>query len=205
MSVVLVFDDREAERSELVAGLKRALGGSAEVVPFTAPKPLAEGESFDRHIVSWIDQSFAGKDIGLVVCDKELGLYSNMKGLSATPVSAAALQKGVPFCQYSKEASLDNRELEKFKRLRQWSSAEITIEGEDPDNWVPQVTSLFKGFESIKAKYAELGSDPGTPAAALASILDKPASESRIALYGSGEQGYLKEILTFYDPNNVDM
>jgi len=205
MSVVLVFDDLAEERDSLVNGLNEELGGGAEIVSFAAANAPAEGESYDGYIASWINRFLAGKEIGLVVCDKELGRYPNLKGLSATPVSAVALQKGVPFCQYSRQASLDSRELEKFKRLRQWSSAEISLEGLGPAEWIPQVISLFNGFECIRTAYAELGSKPGTPSAALAAILGKPASESRIALYGSGEQGYLKEIFTFYDPNNPDI
>jgi hypothetical protein len=132
-------------------------------------------------------------------------LYNNLKGLSATPVSAVALQEGVPFCQYSRQAREDKREFARFKRLRQWSAAEISLEGLEPAEWIPQVISLFNGFECIRTAYAKLGSKPGTPAAALAAILGKPASESRIALYGSGEQGFLKEILTFYDPDRPDI
>jgi len=206
VSVILVLDDLVKECEALVAGLKRALGSKAKVVPFIASAVLKKGDSFERYLASWIDESLAGKDIGLIVCDKELGLYGNLRGLSATPVSAVAQQKGIPFCQYSRLAREDKREFARFKRLRQWSADEITLEGLDPAAWVPQVVGLFGGFERIRTEYKRLDyRATRTPAVALAAILGKPESESRIALYGSGEQGFLKEILTFYDPAKPDM
>jgi len=200
MSVILVFEDDLEERTKLTQALEKACGGEAQIKRFDPASPLKEGESFDRYIASWIDQDFGAENIGLIVCDKELGQYDNLKGLSATAVSAVALEIGVPFCQYSRKASEDKREFARFKRLRQWSSEEITLEGLDSESWAGEAAAIFRGFELIKTRYRELGDKPGTPAAALAAILEHPGSESRIALYGSGEQGFLKEVFTFYDP-----
>lgn len=200
MSVILVFDDIPEEQEQVTKGLEKACADEAEVLPFDCDDGLAEGASFEHHIASWIDQQCAGKDIALIVCDKELGRYEKLKGLSATAVSAVAMQKGLPFCQYSKQAREDDREFARYERLRLWSSEEITLEGPDPDSWVPQAAGIFHGFERIKGEYAKLSRKPSTPASALAAILEKPQTESRIALYGSGVQGFLKEVFTFYDP-----
>ena len=200
MSVILVFDDDPIEREQLTDRLEDICGGETEILPFESNDALADGASFERHIALWIDKHCAGKDVALIVCDKELGRYDKLKGLSATPVSAVAQLKGLPFCQYSRQPGLNDREIARFERLQQWSSEEITLEGLDTEAWAPQAAAIFRGFEQIKAKYKDLGDTPGTPALALASILDHPESESRIALYGSGEQGFLKEIFTFYDP-----
>jgi hypothetical protein len=205
MSVVLVFDDNDDERKEVVEGLQKELGDTAEVVPFIPGLSLPDDTSFDRYITSWLSNELRGKDIGLVVCDKELGRYDHMKGLSATPVAAVALQEGLPFCQYSRQAKEGSREFERFQRLRQWSAAEITLEGIEPIEWVRQAASLLHGFELVRSEYVRLGSRPGTPASALAAVLGKPETESRIALYGSGEQGFLKEILAAYDPEHPNM
>ena len=198
MNTILVFDDDDNERKELTHALTEACGSEAEIKSFDSDEALGKDASFERHIASWIGS--VGEDIALIVCDKELGRYENLKGLSATPVSAAALQKGLPFCQYSRQPNADSREIARFERLRQWSSEEITLEGSGPDSWATQAAAIFRGFERIRAKYKELGESPGTPALALASILDHPESESRIALYGSGKEGFLKEVFTFYDP-----
>ena len=203
MSTILVFDDDADEREDLTHRLEEACSGEAEIKSFDSDEALVEGASFERHIASWIDS--VGEDIALIVCDKELGRYDNLKGLSATPVLAVALQMGLPFCQYSKQPKEGSQEFAEFNRLRQWSSQEITLEGLGPASWAPQAAAIFRGFELIKTRYRELGDKPSTPASALASILDHPESESRIALYGSGKEGFLKEILTFYDPEKSDM
>ena len=205
MSVILVFDDCSDEQEQVTKGLEKVCAGKAEVLPFDGDDGPAKGVSFEHHIASWIDQHCAGKNIALIVCDKELGLYDELKGLSATPVSAVALQKGLPFCQYSRQAQQTEQEIATFDRLRRWCSEEITLEGLGPESWVPQAAGIFRGFELIKTAYRELGDKAGTPAAALAAILSHPESESRIALYGSGDQGFLKEILSFYDSANPDM
>ncbi len=135
------------------------------------------------------------------MCDKELGQYANLQGLSATPISAVAMQKGLPVCQYSRNVGGSKQEFARFKGLQQWGSEEITLEGKEPKEWVTEAAALFRGFESIKAKYVAL--KDSTPASALAAILEHPESETQITLYGSGEQGFLKEILSFYDPDSA--
>ena len=111
------------------------------------------------------------------------------------------MRKGLPFCQYSRHPGDDDKEIARFQGLRQWSSEEITLKGSGPKEWATQAAALFQGFELIKSAYAKLGDKGRTPAAALAAILEHPESESRIALYGSGDQGFLSEILSFYDPD----
>lgn len=206
MNAILVLDDNPEERQQLVEAIRGECSAEAEIIPFDSGDALDEGASFEHHIASWIDGQRAEREIGLIVCDKELGRYDNLPGLSATPVSAVAMQKGLPFCQYSRHANDSAKEIARFKGLQQWSSEEITLEDQDPQAWAAQATALFDGFELIKNRYAELGGKKPTPASALAAILEHPESESQIALYGSGEQGFLKEILTFYDPaqGNID-
>ena len=205
MSVIVIFDDKDSEREELAEAVDSACEGSAEIVEFLGDSAPEHGESFETHITAWIDSALTGKSLGLIVCDKELGSYANLTGFSATAVASAAMQRGLPFCQFSRQAADDEREFERFKRLRQWSSSEITLDGLEPKDWAPQVGSLFAGFEFLRAEYDNVAPTQNTPAAALAAILRKPESESRIALYGSGEQAFLKEILTFYDPDQPDM
>lgn len=206
MSTILIFEDDPEERERVTEGLRKACAGG-KVRVFSSDGGPEEGKSFETHIRSWIDEHLSDENIALIVSDKELGRYEKCRGLSATAVSQVALQKGLPFCQYSRQPDMSNQEIAEFNRLRQWNSQEITLEGLDSDAWVPQAAALFNGFERIRTKYVELDVKRSTPASALASILDHPASESRIALYGSGKEGFLKEILTFYDPEkpNIDL
>ncbi len=206
MSVILIFDDKEEERESIVDGLRGKLPrGSTKIEEFTGSDEPDRGASYERHILNWLGKEFTGADVGLIVCDKELGLYRKYPGLSATQVSQVAIELGVPFCQYSRQANDTGREMAAFKRLKDWDSEEITLSGLGPDKWITQIVSLFHGFGLIKAGYPELSKKHKTPAAIVAAILGHPESESRIALYGSGDQGLLKEILVYYDPAKPDI
>lgn len=206
MSVILIFDDKPEERRSIAVGLRAQLrGGIAKIVEFCGSDEPSRQSSYERYLLNWISRTFKSQDIGLIVCDKELGLYEKYRGLSATQISQVAIEKGIPFCQYSRQAKEAGREMAAFQRLKDWDSEEITLDGLDPDKWVPQIASLFRGFKSIKSSYPRLSKQHKTPAAILAAILKHPESEPRIALYGSGDQGLLKEILVYYNPKNPDM
>ena len=207
MSVILIFDDKKDEAADIAKRLRNTLSrGTAKIEEFRGLDDPSKAPSYERHLLKWIDTEFFDKDIGLIVCDKELGLYENYRGLSATQISKVAIEKGVPFCQYSRQANDVSREMAAFRRLKDWDSEEITLDGLAPDKWVPQIVSLFRGFKAIKAGYSKFSEKYETPAAILAAILKHPESESRIALYGSGDQGLLKEILVYYNPKkpNID-
>lgn len=203
MSVILVFDDRPDEEQAILSGLKVNLGSEVQVEGFRCHTSPDRGVSYETHIAKWLDDCFGVGGVGLIACDKELGCFREFPGLSATPISAVARQKGIPFCQYSRQSEGNAREMARFQALRQWDSGEITLDGLDVDSWVRQIASLHKGFEFIATGY---GSEHNarSPAEALATILEHPEAESRIALYGSGDRGFLRDILPFYDTGNPD-
>lgn len=205
MSTILIFDDDEPERTQLSTGLRKEFASQKmEIKEFDGEDEPVADQSYERQLVTWISNKFAKKDIDLIACDKELGSYSKYQGLSATQVSHVASEMGIPFCQYSRKANQEFQEMANFRRLKDWDSEEITLDGLDPDSWVSQIASLTKGFGMIRKKYKKVSRKHKTPAAVLSAILDHPESESRIALYGSGDQGLLKEILVYYNPDEAN-
>ncbi len=203
MPKVLVVDDRKEERDKIVEQLTAELGEEATVLPFTGEDEPEVGKSYEYHISQWIDNNLGDNEANFIACDKELGLYHNLQGLSATPVSAVAADHGIPFCLYSRQPDYTTRDFAKYRRLRKWSSDEITLEGTTPEQWGRQIASLFRGFRYIYDRYNKDCPDKSPPAA-LAYILNHPAAESRIALYGSGDQGFLIETLAFADQDDID-
>jgi hypothetical protein len=206
VSIILIFDDNKDERDDIVERLHKTLkGNNAKIEEFDGSAKPKKEFSYERFLLTWLNENFTDEDISLVVCDKELGLYDKYRGLSATQVSQVAIEKGIPFCQYSRQANEAAREMAAFLRLKDWDSEEITLQGPDPGSWVPQIVSLFNGFEQTRTTYTKVSKKCKTPAATLATILKHPESESRIALYSSGDQGLLKEILVYYNPENPDI
>jgi len=206
MSVVLVFDDDESERTQVTTGLRKKLAGhKIEIKEFEGSDDPRKDQSYERYLLTWLNENLGKKDVDLIACDKELGSYPKYQGLSATQISHVASEKGVPFCQYSRKANQGFQEMASFRRLKDWDSEEITLNGLYPSSWVSQIASLSKGFGLIRKNYKKVSDKHKTPAAVLSAILDHPESESRIALYGSGDQGLLREILVYYNPDKVDM
>ena len=206
MSVVLVFDDDKSERTHITTSLGKELASyKIEIMEFEGLDDPRKDQSYERSLLTWFNKNIEKKDVDLIACDKELGSYPKYQGLSATQISHVASEKGVPFCQYSRKANQGFQEMANFRRLKDWDSEEITLDGLDPNSWVPQIASLSKGFGLIRKKYKKVSHRHKTPAAVLSAILDHPEGESRIALYGSGDQGLLKEILVYYNPDEVDM
>jgi len=203
MTSILLFDDIQEELDQIKAELNNILRNSTEVVDFSPNSQPSGGESYDQYVSDWIEELAKTKDVGLIACDKELGRYRTLPGFSATPVSAVAQQKGIPFCQYSRQAGDEERDFANYNRLQRWSSEEITLEGIEPKSWAGQIAALFQGFQTIRNEYQQ-GLVARTPAAALATILGRADEESRISLFGSGGQGFLIETLAFYDPEAPD-
>lgn len=204
MPTVLVIDDREPERDEIVKRLRAPLGDDVTIISFKGEQPASEGESYEHHIAGWIADKLDEHELSLIVCDKELGLYDNLRGLSATPVSSVASDHGIPFCLYSRQADDASRDFAKYQRLRRWSTEAITLEGTTPEDWVIQIASIYRGFRTIAQRYAAVAPDKA-PAAALAEILDHLDAEPRISLYGAGGQGFLMETLAFVDQGELNV
>ncbi len=202
MSLIFVFDDDQEEREALVREIEE-IDDRSSVVEFLGAAPLGEDQGFEEHIAEWLQAESKEDQVSLIVCDKELGKYTNLRGLSAAPVSAVALELGLPFCLYSREAA--EKDLARFERLRQWDSEEITLRGEEPETWAQQVASLLAGFEQIAEKSDGTTDARPSPAASLAQILGKPEMKSRIGLYGSGDQTLLREVMVFYDPESPNV
>lgn len=195
---ILLFDDLLEERQK-IATLLRNKRLNAKVEQFDGSVALANDESFETAIQRWIADT-SKKDLpSLIACDKELGKYDNYRGLSATPVSEVALRLGVPFCQYSRQSGKKGRELSIYQQLRTWSTSEITLGGTAVEDWANQIAEIYKGYREISDWYSNLLSQKKVlaPPAALAAITSAPELESQFALYGSGEQSFLSETLSF--------
>ena len=109
MPTVLVVEDRSGDREKIVQGLTRELGDGVTVIPFK-PDGGPKEESYEHYIARWLDSNTAVERPSLIACDKELGLYENLGGFSATPVSAVASDRGIPFCLYSRQADQGYRD-----------------------------------------------------------------------------------------------
>lgn len=204
MSRILLFDDAESERNELSQELSQLADKQAEVVAFDADSAHEEGVTYEQHIERQLRANIDDAPIGLIACDKELGLYGNYPGLSANAISVVARNLGVPFCQYSRHPTATSREIDRFNTLKRWNSEEITLTGNGSKEWATEIAHLWSGFEFIRAEYTKPQIRKLKPAAALAAIMGRDDAATRISLYGSGDQSVLTEVFAFVDDNDEE-
>ncbi len=204
MSRILLFDDAESERNEISQELSRLTKKQAEVVPFSADSAPEKGVTYEQHIERQLSANIDDAPIGLIACDKELGVYDNYPGLSANAISVVARNLGVPFCQYSRHPKATKGEIDRFNTLKRWDSEEITLTGNGSKEWASEIAHLWSGFESIRAEYIKPKIRKLKPAAALATIMGRPDAATRISLYGSGDQSVMTEVFALVEDGDQD-
>lgn len=207
MSQILLFDDREENRSAIHKRLSKLVADQAQTELFNGGAGPEEGVTYEQHIERQLRDGHTVNPIGLIACDKELGMYESFPGLSANAISIVARNLGIPFCQYSQHPKANQREIARFEALKQWDSEEITLIGTNSEEWAEEIAKLWAGFESVRSKYAAIANDKPKPAAALAEIMGRKDAETRISLYGSGDQSIMTEVFAFLDksdPNSMN-
>jgi hypothetical protein len=195
---IVLFEDDQPTAQKIQSAIKRHVPSGSEVLTFT---PAArDGNSRDITYEKRLATEIQSRGYGgatLWVTDRDLSKTSGYRGLSETNVSKAAAQLGIPICKYARGASDDDV----FERQRSWGDAQIVLKSSDVSELGSKVAILAKGFLSIATKLDALttGSADGlsTPAEMMARILGHPESADQIALYASGDQKMIAEILPF--------
>lgn len=135
----------------------------------------------------------------LWVTDRDLSKTRHYQGLSEPIVWKVAARFGVPLCKYARGDTDDNV----FERQKSWGDAQIILPASDLDVLAGRVAILADGFQIIARKLDQierrksLASTLRTPADVMAHLLDRPDDAGKIALYGSGDQRMVSEILPF--------
>lgn len=194
MDRVIVFEDSEAQRNELVNHLRQRLKQVPVEVIDGSGAPEKKG-TYDAQLEDLLNKM--APQGALVVCDKDLSRMGEFIGLSGTIVAAVADRLGFPLCLYARgEGELKGEDL--LKSLAPWEKKRIILEWHTEESLAETCANIYHAFSYIEKAYENLGEkDRTTPASALSRILGQPGIEDRIALYGSGEQGFLEEIMPF--------
>jgi len=200
---VVLFEYIAKEQSDRKTKIERALGKAATVLVYTGKKDKRPGgtsvETSLKNLLS--SKDFNDGNTGLIVSDRELGRYESGV-ISDSVVLTVAEKMGIPICLYERGSKKSG----KLGQLKQWKIKEIVVDG-DSDNFGIECAEVFFGFNEIVRK---LGGIPSkvfkkmTPPEILASILDREEEADRIALYGTGEQSVLLEILAYVDESIKD-
>ncbi len=199
-AAVVLFEDNPKYQEIRRKQIQQVLGQSVPVLLFDdssirQEKDASVETTLERELKS---PKFCFGRIGLIVCDKELAIYSKVHVTSDSIVSAVAESLGIPICLYERGDKETGGVLDKFKR---WKQKEIVVD-EDRRSFGLECAGLYRGFASISRAIKEIPPrqfSTLTPADILARLLGKKEEADRIALYGAGEQSMLVELLPYYD------
>jgi len=195
MDRVIVFEDQRSRRDELVRQLKRRLKANAVIEVIDGSEEQKQHRTYEAELTELLQQK--APEGALLVCDKDLSnLGTQFRGLSGTTVGTVADMLGFPLCLYARGERQEGEEL--LKSLAPWEKKRIVLDYSTEKTLATECACIFRAFSEIEKAYLHLKDENrATPAAALARILGQPGIEDRIALYGSGEQGLLEEIMPF--------
>jgi len=195
MKHIVVFEDIEAKRIELIRRLKQRLRGKASVEWIDGEGAQVMDRTYESQLKEEMKKYPPGK--ALVICDKDLsGMIPKYPGLSASTVAAAVDEIGHhPICLYARGERQKGEEF--LRSLAPWEKKRIILDFKGEEDLAADCVKIFKGFHKIDSSYSSLKKKRSTPAQALSEILGKPEIVDSIALYGSGEQGLLEDIMPF--------
>jgi hypothetical protein len=198
---IVLFEDDEKTGPQLQQRILKKLKRKGDVSLFTpARKRMDRYPPYEDRLAAEV-QTRKYHHATLWVTDRDLSRTPEYRGLSEAVVSKVAAQFGVPICKYARGTADDDV----FERQRNWGDAQVILESSDLDALASEIAILANGFQTIAKKLDRLlhdktgDVDVRTPADVMAHLLERPSDAGQIALYGSGDQKMVSEILPFAD------
>lgn len=191
---VVLFEDTEQTRSEILNALTKHLQRSGTVIPFDG-RPFTESDDDSKRMYEDRLENILRKapydGATLLVVDRDLSKSTNFRGLSDNTVAAAAKRLAVPICSYARQAAPED-----YKWRARWEEGRIILSYETDDELARQAILAARGFAEITAKLASTEKEKvgKSPAKTLAALLGKPEYSDKIALYSVGDQNRISEI-----------
>ena len=191
---VVLFEDTEQTRSEIVEALEKYLKPRGSVISFE-PSVLKESSADQQRIYEERLESILREapydGATLIVADRDLSKSTNFLGLSVNGVAAAAKRLATPICSYARQPAPED-----YKWQARWEEGHIILSPENDDDLARQAIVAASGFAHIMATLPEVlkGKVSKSPAKILAALLGKMEYSDKIALYGVGDQKRLSEI-----------
>lgn len=192
---IVLFEDNLRTAGRITSAVKKLLKNSDVVVHFKPSEDvvITKIALYEDRLVAEAKKSVY-RGATLWVTDRDLSQTTDYRGLSEVIVSKVANRLGIPICKYA-QGTTDSV----FERQRDWGDAQIIIDRSNIPQMARQIVMLARGFDQISKALKPLlgGKKLRTPAAVMATVLGRPEAADRIALYASGDQKMVSEILPF--------
>ena len=190
---IILFEDTLTKRQELEKLISKEAKQDFKIHSFDADTELTAGSKPYEDQLAEAFSTASFKHIALFVTDRDLSTARKSPGLSEAAVSKAAAMLGLPVCVYA--AGAGDSVLE---RQRSGGDGRIILDSRHLDKMAHRIAVLARGFEDLarevtaatKAKSKTVG-----PGAVLARALGHPEVSAHIALYTSGDQRMIVELM----------
>jgi hypothetical protein len=191
---VVLFEDVDQTKSELVTALKKHLSSDGVVLAFdsgTIAEPESERNRMYEDRLRLILSRPPYDAVTLLVADRDLSMSPNFRGMSVSAVIEAAKRLGIPICSYARQPGSED-----YKWRARFEEGHILLSESDDDDLARQAALAARGFADIASKLPGLINEElrKSPARALAAVLGKPEYADKIALYSVGDQNRLSEV-----------
>lgn len=202
---VVLFEDTENIRSELLGTLNKHLSPRGVALPFEGgqfAESSSEQEKMYEERLEKILSTPPYSGTTLVVADRDLSKSkdSNFGGLSVNAVAAAAQRLAIPICSYARQP-----ELADYEWRGRWEEGHIVLRFSDGQDELARRASLAaKGFADITVGLPAVIKEKKNSSVAkiLAALLGREEFGEKIALYSVGDQNRLSEILAKAKPSS---
>jgi len=193
---IVLFEDTEQTRSEILSALAKRLGPSDSAIPFDGSQfkesAADQGMMYEERLRKiLVSPPYDGAT--LIVADRDLSKSSHFGGLSVNAVAAASKRLAIPICSYARQPDPED-----YEWRGRWEEGHIVLSfSAGEDELARRVVLAARGFADITEGLPNVLTDKHTNSAAkiLATLLRKPEFSEKIALYGVGDQNRLSEIL----------
>jgi|SRR5579863_1632363 len=201
---VVLFEDTEQIRSEILEALKKHLAPRGTALPFEGGQFKESSSEQDKMYEARLEKILSSEPYSgttLVVADRDLSKSkdSNFGGLSVNAVAAAAQRLAIPICSYARQPELTD-----YEWRGRWEEGHIVLRFSDGEDELARRAALAaNGFADITAGLPAVIKEKGNNSVAkiLAALLGKREFAEKIALYTVGDQNRLSEILAKAKPN----
>ena len=198
--VIFLFEDDKEVRKNIHKSLRNRLK-DVDIILVEGDGKTEKSKTYENQLEDMFNKY--APDGGFILSDKDLSdLGLQFIGLSGTTVANVADKLGFPLCLYARGEMQQGGE-EFLKSQAPWEKKRIIIEFVSEKDGAEKCANIYRAFAEIEQKYSKLKKEnKSTPASALSQILGKPEIEDQIALYGTGEQGLLQEIMPYLNGDN---
>jgi hypothetical protein len=199
MKVILFEDDPDTGprlRSEIAKNLPRE--SSVELFKASALPKFRSIKLYEERLAEEVG-SKRYRDATLWATDRDLSRIEHYEGLSEAIISKVAVRFGIPLCKYARGLADDDV----LKRQRSWGDSQIVLGSRDLRVLGEKIAIVGKGFEHISGELKKIMprkkviAGIRTPSDVMARLLGRSDLVDQIALYSSGDQSMVVEILPF--------